>query len=67
MAELTLCRDCKYYVPPEEGAFGRCIRSVSAEGHPVYHNSRMYVTISEARYAALKVLPSFGCVEWVPK
>jgi hypothetical protein len=68
MAELRLCRDCKYYVPPDEHLdkckYGRCIRSVSADGHPVYDNSLMYVTIEEARYATMKVMPIFGCVEW---
>ena len=51
----------------DASAFGRCIRSVSADGHPVYHNSLMYVTIEETRYAALKVMPIFGCVEWTAK
>jgi len=71
MAELKLCRNCKYYVPPNkllDGCrHGRCVRSVSADGHPLYHDSKMYVTVDEIRYATLKVMPTFGCVEWAAR
>jgi len=66
--ETRLCHDCKYYVPANEHLdgckYGKCVRSVSSDGHPVYHNSKMYVTVDGIRFAALRVMSTFGCVEW---